>query len=59
MPERITIQIGGMHCAMCASAIEKALSALPGMIEVRVNLSTEKASLIMDSFHCNLKSSFY
>ncbi len=43
-----------MHCAMCASAIEKALSSLPGIQECRVNLSTEKASFTIDSDRCSL-----
>ena len=33
--------ISGMHCAACSARIEKVVSALPGVISVRVNLLTE------------------
>ncbi len=37
------LKIGGMTCAMCVQALEKALTALPGVTEVNVNLASEKA----------------
>jgi Cu+-exporting ATPase len=39
----ITLQIVGMTCAACVAAVEKALERVPGVIEVSVNLATEKA----------------
>lgn len=42
---KITISIGGMTCAACVGRLEKALSALPGVIEASVNLATERASV--------------
>lgn len=42
------ISIEGMHCASCVSAIENALKKKDGVIEVKVNLSTEKAYLLLD-----------
>lgn len=43
LSDQITVRIGGMHCAMCVQAIEKAISALPGVTSVSVNLGTEQA----------------
>jgi Cu+-exporting ATPase len=41
--DEVVIKVGGMVCATCVETIEKALSALPGVLQARVNLSTEKA----------------
>ncbi|MCE5214032.1 MAG: heavy metal translocating P-type ATPase [Methanobacterium sp.] len=41
--EKITLKIGGMTCAMCVKAIEDVLNKLEGIIEVNVNLASEKA----------------
>ncbi|MDO8841498.1 heavy metal translocating P-type ATPase [Methanocalculus sp.] len=46
LTDRITVRIGGMHCAMCVQAIDKAISALPGVISVSVNLGTEQAYIV-------------
>ena len=43
--EKKTINIGGMTCASCLSSIEKALSEVPGVISVVVNLASEKATV--------------
>jgi len=37
----LELAISGMHCAACSARIEKVVSALPGVIAVRVNLLTE------------------
>lgn len=42
------IRIGGMTCAMCAGAIEKALRQLPGVESASVNLGSEQASVYYD-----------
>jgi len=39
----IVIPIGGMTCASCAATVEKAISSLDGVVEVFVNLATERA----------------
>lgn len=46
--EKKVIKIGGMHCAMCATTIEKSLKKLDGTIDVVVNPSTEKAMVNYD-----------
>ncbi|MCP3676220.1 MAG: copper-translocating P-type ATPase [Deltaproteobacteria bacterium] len=40
-----TIPIQGMNCASCVAKIEDALGALDGVINVSVNLATEKATI--------------
>ena len=42
-PEKIEIEIDGMHCASCVARIEKGLSELTGVRKARVNLATESA----------------
>jgi Cu+-exporting ATPase len=39
------VPIEGMTCASCVSHVEKALTAMPGVKSVSVNLASEKASL--------------
>jgi P-type Cu+ transporter len=43
--ERLTLSIGGMSCASCVAAIERALSAMPGVVRESVNLAAEKATI--------------
>ncbi|BDU16389.1 heavy metal translocating P-type ATPase [Lysobacter auxotrophicus] len=46
VPERtLDLAIGGMTCASCAGRIEKALRAVPGVIDANVNLATERAQV--------------
>ena len=39
----ILIPIRGMTCANCATTVERAISKLPGVAEISVNLATERA----------------
>lgn len=41
----VIIPIGGMTCASCVKAVEKAVKKLDGVESVQVNLATEKASI--------------
>jgi Cu+-exporting ATPase len=43
--QRLTIPIGGMHCASCAASIERALRGVEGVLEAQVNFGTEKATV--------------
>lgn len=43
--ESVILPIGGMTCASCVAHVEGALSDVPGVVDVNVNLATEKASL--------------
>ncbi|MEZ5155767.1 MAG: heavy metal translocating P-type ATPase [Solirubrobacterales bacterium] len=42
--ERLELELKGMHCASCASSIEKKLNALDG-VEATVNFATERAAV--------------
>ena len=37
------LALEGMHCASCVGRIERALLAVPGVLEASVNLATERA----------------
>jgi Cu+-exporting ATPase len=37
------LSVGGMTCASCTGRVERALARVPGVLEVRVNLATERA----------------
>ncbi len=43
--ETVEIGVGGMTCASCVAHVEKALAAVPGVLEAHVNLATERASV--------------
>ena len=43
--ETIELAVEGMSCASCVGRIEKALAAVPGVLEAHVNLATEKAQV--------------
>ena len=43
-----TLNIEGMHCASCVSAVEKSLAKVEGVEEASVNLATETASVSYD-----------
>jgi Cu+-exporting ATPase len=43
-----TLQISGMTCAACASAVERAVQKVDGVKEVSVNLATEKMTVDYD-----------
>ncbi|MDG3005641.1 heavy metal translocating P-type ATPase [Paludisphaera mucosa] len=46
--EEWDLAIGGMHCASCVVRVETALKAVPGVEDVRVNLATERAAVVVD-----------
>lgn len=45
MNTKMSLKIEGMSCASCVARVEKALSAVPGVLNASVNLATEKASI--------------
>ena len=47
--DEVVLNIGGMSCAMCVAALQKALLKLDGVVEARVNLASEKAYVIYNS----------
>jgi P-type Cu+ transporter len=46
--KEVTIPVGGMTCASCSAAVERALKKLPGVKNASVNLATEKALVNYD-----------
>lgn len=46
---RIKLAIEGMTCASCVHTVEKALTSVPGVAEVVVNLATEEATITLSS----------
>ena len=45
----LEIKIGGMTCASCAKAVERATKKLDGVENASVNIATEKANIEYDS----------
>lgn len=43
--KEVVIPIGGMTCASCVKAVERAVKKIDGVKNVQVNLATEKASI--------------
>ena len=43
--EHIELRIGGMDCAHCPPAIEKAIAAIPGVTSASINPSTRIARM--------------
>ena len=43
--QRLTMPVGGMHCAGCAANIERALRGVEGVVEAQVNFGTAKATV--------------
>jgi len=46
--EKVTLKIGGMTCASCATTVEKALNKADGVYEASVNIATEKGTVEYD-----------
>ncbi|AWV87942.1 heavy metal translocating P-type ATPase [Bradymonas sediminis] len=44
----VRIDVGGMTCASCVGSVEKALGRVDGVSEVRVNLTTERATVTLE-----------
>ncbi|MBC7661956.1 MAG: copper-translocating P-type ATPase [Chitinophagaceae bacterium] len=49
MSEQFEFRVTGMTCSSCAARVEKNLKRLPGALEARVNLGTEKAKLVFET----------
>jgi Cu+-exporting ATPase len=41
--QALCLAVEGLHCASCVGRVEKALGAVPGVLEAQVNLATEQA----------------
>ena len=47
--KRLNLPVEGMTCAACVGFVESSLQRVPGIMEVAVNLSTEKAVVEFDA----------
>lgn len=47
--KEVIIPIGGMTCASCVKAVERAVKKIDGVKNIQVNLATEKASILYES----------
>src|SRR5262245_17248690 len=56
VPEEWDLAIGGIHCASCVNRVETALGRVPGVKDARVNLATERASVVVDPDRVNLEA---
>ncbi|WP_280920639.1 heavy metal translocating P-type ATPase [Cupriavidus sp. AcVe19-1a] len=45
--DTIELQVTDMTCASCVARVEKALRAVPGVVEAQVNLATERATVTL------------
>jgi copper ion binding protein len=54
--DKLELPISGMSCASCVSRIERGLSKIQGISDVKVNFAAEKVSIIYDLSQLN---SFY
>ncbi|MBI5035654.1 MAG: copper-translocating P-type ATPase [Chloroflexi bacterium] len=45
--DKVTLPIGGMTCASCVMHVENGLKDIPGVLNVSVNLATERATVEM------------
>ena len=52
----VSLPIGGIHCANCATTITNALERNDGVVKANVNLATEKAHVIFDPEKTNLEA---
>ncbi len=52
----VTIALGGLHCAACVARVGKALSSVPGVIQVQVNLATRQAKVAYDPQQAGLEA---
>lgn len=53
--ETLQLQLRGMSCAGCASAIEKAIRAVPGVIDCNVNFGADLATVKYNTKATNLE----
>jgi Cu+-exporting ATPase len=47
--KKVSLSLVGMHCASCATLIERSLKKVPGVKEGNVNFAAEKASVLFDA----------
>lgn len=51
---RAHLDITGMHCASCATRVQRSLAAVPGVTQATVNVATHRASVVYDEAQCTV-----
>ena len=51
----VNLEIGGMHCVMCAAAVERALNKLDGVESASVSYASESASVCFDESRVSVR----
>jgi len=52
--ETLTLKLQGMSCAACATNVQQAIAAVPGVIDCQVNFGAEQAAVQVDPKRTNL-----
>ena len=52
--KQISLPVTGMTCAMCVNNVERSLKSADGVVDVTVNLATEKATVDYDADRLNV-----
>ncbi|MDW3223655.1 MAG: heavy metal translocating P-type ATPase [Paracoccaceae bacterium] len=52
----VTLSVEKMSCASCVGRVDRALAAVPGVMDVSVNLATEEATVSLDGAHTDAQS---
>ena len=53
--KRVKLSLTGMHCASCASLIERSLKKVNGVKEANVNFAAEKVSVVFDENQASIE----
>ena len=56
MEQRVDLSLTGMHCASCATLIERSLRKTPGVKWANVNYATEKATVVYEGEKTNIST---
>jgi len=55
-PQTVTLAVSKMTCAACPITVKKALSRVPGVTEVSVNLEKKQATVLFDDSKTNVQA---
>lgn len=54
--KEVDLEIGGMHCVMCAAAVQRAVKKIDGVGDADVSYASESAHILYDEEKTNLKA---
>ena len=47
-PKRVVLDVPGMNCSLCPISVKKALEKVPGVLEAKADLATQRAEATYD-----------